>query len=96
MDLGKRVDLAPQAGTDGLVVGEVVPQHLDRDLGAVAQAGKMHLCDGGGGDRLAVEPGEQVVRMRAQRADDLRNRQVGVERLGVGRGAPRIFLRLCP
>ena len=50
------------------------PQHLDRDLAAVLEAGAMDLRDARRGDRLLVEVGEQLAHRLAELGLDRRLR----------------------
>ena len=52
------------------LVADVRPLHLDHHLGAVVQRGLMHLGRRGGGERLRLEGGVELLRGLAQLLDD--------------------------
>ena len=71
-----------QVVADG--VGDARVLHLDRDLGAVVQAGGVDLADRRGGDRRGGELGEELLGRAPELALDDGGHEHRVHRLGVG------------
>ena len=71
-----------QVVADG--VGDAGILHLDRDLGAVVQAGDVDLADRRSGDRCRGELGEELLGPTPELALDDGGHEHGVHRLGVG------------